>query len=408
MRWLKFTGFLCITAIALSVMAEVAARVIVCHFVDDAVFAALASVDQFNKYGAASRSTRIPSPYLGWVMRPNVGDSSRGEGMSTNSRGFRGGEFEVPKPENEFRIVCIGGSTTFDSEIEDNAKTYPARLQFYLEKKGYTVKVINAGVPGWTSYENLINFAFRISDIGPDLIIDYDAWNDLYLRFVRPENYTGDNSRLMGGKLTSFPWYERLTLVRILQALKTQQKGIMVRGQAEILMARINADFLRDFEAGIPDPVTSKPMTMTEVLKRNPPVYFKRNLVNLIAMAQGESCRTLLLTFAHSRHPEAFLSSVIIGINPQDKASRDQLTLGLDEMNTVIKSVGQETNTPVFDLAGVFPEPDHYSDYYTAGFHNNAAGADVKASLIADYLVKMDLIPDRYHAARGEASTGTR
>jgi hypothetical protein len=183
----------------------------------------------------------------------------------------------MPKPANEFRIVCIGGSTTYDDCIDDDAGTYPARLQFHLTQRGYAVKVINAGVPGWTSYESVINFALRISSIAPDLIIDYDGWNDLSARVVRPETYASDNSAVKSGAFPSFPWYEQLTLVHILLLLKGAKEVAPTRSQAWGMMNKPTENFL-----SFPGDPFFQQMTLTDLLKRNPPDFFRPKFQRII------------------------------------------------------------------------------------------------------------------------------
>ena len=41
-------------------------------------------------------------------------------------------------------------------------------------------EVINAGTPGWTSAESLINLQFRLLELNPDMIIIYEAVNDTF------------------------------------------------------------------------------------------------------------------------------------------------------------------------------------------------------------------------------------
>lgn len=60
----------------------------------------------------------------------------------------------MPKPKGEYRIVCLGGSTTYTGWVDDYRLTYPALLQTELIDRGYAVTVVNAGNEAWTSYEN--------------------------------------------------------------------------------------------------------------------------------------------------------------------------------------------------------------------------------------------------------------
>jgi len=209
-RLLRMVGLLAAILCAALLLAEAGARVLVCHFAPDEAFCGCCSLRQYKKHGAG-KSRLIPHPYLGFNLQPNLRRSS-----STNSLGYRGKEVEVPKPPGQFRVVCLGGSTTYDDCIEDDTLTYPARLEYHLRERGYNVRVVNAGVPGWTSYESLINYAFRVSYLEPDMVILFDAWNDLSAHVVYPPSaYVSDNTGMKGAGPCVFLFYEQSMLVRI-------------------------------------------------------------------------------------------------------------------------------------------------------------------------------------------------
>ncbi len=95
----------------------------------------------------------------------------------TNNVGFRDEEVVLPKPPGVFRIVCIGGSTTFEGPRLD--WTYPGVLQTRLRAHFNTdrVEVINCGVYGLDSQGE----RQRASDylaLEPDLLIHYNFAND--------------------------------------------------------------------------------------------------------------------------------------------------------------------------------------------------------------------------------------
>ena len=46
-------------------------------------------------------------------------------------------------------------------------------------KKPY-FEVINAGIPGWTTAESLINLHFRVLELSPDMVIICHAVNDTF------------------------------------------------------------------------------------------------------------------------------------------------------------------------------------------------------------------------------------
>jgi lysophospholipase L1-like esterase len=119
-------------------------------------------------------------PFLVVCGRPNAVLRAIGKEVRFNARGQRGTnvlDLPIPKPRETFRIVCEGGSTTFDLLAKDNAATWPARLGGLLAGSG--VDVANAGFPGWTSAESFVSLAIRDVDLQPDLVVVYSGVNDL-------------------------------------------------------------------------------------------------------------------------------------------------------------------------------------------------------------------------------------
>lgn len=118
-----------------------------------------------------------PHPYLISAPKPN----GKWEQFSVNSMGFRGREFRFKKPNNVYRVIALGESTTW-GYINDDEHTWPRELERYLNEKydgAVKFEVINAGVPGYNSLESLINLTIRLLDLSPDMIIVYHAYNDL-------------------------------------------------------------------------------------------------------------------------------------------------------------------------------------------------------------------------------------
>src|SRR6185436_1948237 len=78
-----------------------------------------------------------------------------------------------------FRIVTSGGSSVYGQSESGDAAVWSQRLEDHLKEKGYPVEVINGGCSGYSLFENLINFATRLADLRPDLLIQYEAINDM-------------------------------------------------------------------------------------------------------------------------------------------------------------------------------------------------------------------------------------
>ena len=98
-----------------------------------------------------------------------------------NSHGFRGREFPMDKAPGVFRIICLGGSTTFDTGSVGTARPWPEVLEAELRRgsSAQSVEVLNLGIGGATSLDSLIDLQTRAMAFHPDLVIVYQAHNDL-------------------------------------------------------------------------------------------------------------------------------------------------------------------------------------------------------------------------------------
>jgi lysophospholipase L1-like esterase len=110
--------------------------------------------------------------------------------VEINGQGYRTHEFEVPKPPGLVRVVCIGASTTVAGRT--NEETYPARLETWLRARhpGLPVEVLNLGVSG-TTHPLWLGRLDQVLGYGPDLVVHYEAVNDLAWRQLR--RFAGDH-----------------------------------------------------------------------------------------------------------------------------------------------------------------------------------------------------------------------
>jgi lysophospholipase L1-like esterase len=103
--------------------------------------------------------------------------------IKINSLGFRGEEVSLQKPPQTVRIACIGASTTFCAEVSSDQAAWPARFQELPQAKypQTRIEVINAGVPGYVASEAITNLEHRVLPLQPDLVIFYEANNEIAL-----------------------------------------------------------------------------------------------------------------------------------------------------------------------------------------------------------------------------------
>ncbi len=150
-RWQRWTRAVCIAVAALVAFSAA----------DELTFRWIR-----NGTLALPAATWVPDPDLIYRLNPANPDSPGG---------FRG-KAPGPKQAGAIRIVCIGGSTTYGHGVaaED---AWPAALERALRKKGLPAEVINAGVPGYGSHQNLLRYRRDIVPLSADLILIYEGWN---------------------------------------------------------------------------------------------------------------------------------------------------------------------------------------------------------------------------------------
>jgi hypothetical protein len=98
--------------------------------------------------------------------------------MITNSRGFRNTrEFTNPKPAGVYRVLVLGDSHTQGYEVRQDF-TYSAVLERYLGRSGKRAEVINAGVSGFSTAEELVFLENEGVRYTPDAVVLGFSAND--------------------------------------------------------------------------------------------------------------------------------------------------------------------------------------------------------------------------------------
>ncbi len=129
-------------------------------------------------------------PLLFWSLTPGGVDSNGV--LKLNSHGLRGPEISEEK-KNEYRILSLGESSTFAGRAayED---CYSARLQKLLGRiNGRRVRVINAGVPGYTLFQGYQYLVHRGLEFKPDAVLLYFGYNDFL-----PVSYLANRTTSLG------------------------------------------------------------------------------------------------------------------------------------------------------------------------------------------------------------------
>ncbi len=355
-----------------AVLCGVCAALLLAEAVARVWLSYLATPDQVRRYAlhtlVPSREWQwAPHHYLNYFPRPNY----RKGALSHNSLGFRGEEFPAVKPAGEYRVVCLGESSMYDVSIADDGKIFTARLQALLREQygRRNVRVVNAAAGGYDSWESLINLEFRVLDIGPDLVVVSHGTNDVHPRLVPHEKYRGDNSGMRRQwHSPRIPWWEKICLLRLFLRSAGWIHPVSLEDLTQVQGPDTAYLYSRD---------ARRSGEIIERLKSNPPVYLERNLGNMIAVARENGVRIMLATWAYSPHRG-------------DYAATTHYQYGFRETNEAILDVARRHGVPCFDFAGVMPQG---KEYWADGRHCNEAGAQKKAELYADFLVREGLVP---------------
>lgn len=374
------------------IAAELLARFYLWNIATEDEFRILASIRQIKeRYGddffvqneETSHLSWSPHYFLGFYPTPNY----RPGANRNNSFGFRGREFSISKPDNTYRIVALGGSTTYSQGVDDFENSYPSLLENHLRESGFdAVEVINAGVSGYTSHQNLINLQFRVLPLLPDLIIIYQGFNDIQARFVYPASqYLGDRS----GSLRPFvrgifmpDITDYSTALRILGI----RFGVTVSHSAlewhrlSRPSSYVGDMFIQQIQKEIYPSGIFKETSAAEILEKNPPVHFERNTVHMIALADHNNVNILLVTMILD---DDFHETG--GISKNKFYTSDEYVFAMAQHNDSTRSIASSTGRPLFDLAEAFPDD---ATLFTDGLHMNEDGNRKRAQLIGDFVIR--------------------
>ncbi len=133
-------------------------------------------------------------PYLGYIPYPGY---RRHGVVQHNEGGYRGNIVPLVKTD-KFRILCLGGSTTYGLGVDSPSQTFPERLKDLvndyilkdssLRKKYSGAEVINAGLEAGNSAEELQQYIFKYRYYQPDVVVVHSGVNDaLLVRDAKPD-----------------------------------------------------------------------------------------------------------------------------------------------------------------------------------------------------------------------------
>ena len=142
-------------------------------------------------------------PRLFWEVLPNLDGPLTGHADRTDALGLRNATAPGPRRPGTVRVLCLGDSCTYGLGVafEDS---WPARLA--AEPR---LDVINAGVPGYTSYQGLLLFDEKLAGTDPDVVVVEFGINDV-APWPTPDGdewaYLTDRQRAAHVRFAARPW----------------------------------------------------------------------------------------------------------------------------------------------------------------------------------------------------------
>jgi lysophospholipase L1-like esterase len=169
------------------------------------------------------------APYL-YGLNPNEN--------GTSSQGTRDDVVAIPKPKGTFRVLVLGDSLAYGSGIPPD-KTFPNRLEALLRSQWTNAEVVNAGVSGYTPYNELQYYLTKGREFQPDVVVVAFCMNDV----VNPRLHWGDapNVRIPDEAIPNRDYDENhiLPLIRLREEerRRAQQSGVSLFQRSELYRA---------------------------------------------------------------------------------------------------------------------------------------------------------------------------
>ena len=269
-------------------------------------------------------------PELAYELRPGAEGVAWRTPIRINSAGFRDREYEREKPPGTTRIAFLGDSITFGNSLHPEER-FTDRLEARYREDGRPVDVLNLGVGGYSTLEEVVFFERVGLPFDPDLAVLVYCLNDAG---VHSSNLTVIRAIEGYGE-----WIRRSRLLQVL--LVRIDEKMLTR---EMHAANRDPEFRRRFQGRI-EPVEddrellAKIRELRSYLDRNeiePPVRFlewhtsrakigklRHSLSRLrgLSQAHGFPVAMIVVPFLDERgHPEAFRLAYDIVRHEADRA----------------------------------------------------------------------------------------
>ena len=312
-----------------------------------------------------------PTNITRYVLAPNQTMEVDGKPKyKINEYGYRGTPFSVPKQEGVVRIIILGGSAVFDQNVKEG-EDWPHLVQKHLHARGYeNIEVVNAGIPGYTSFDSVGRLYGQIWMYDPDYLLLYNAWNDIkYFQQVSPPK-------------SILTW--RLKYTQIVDPRLHYQGALDRLLNYSELYAQIRVryyDLVLNVgnEGIIPEGAYAKDYTQWA------PKQYQINMELFVDSSRNIGATPILMTQATLVNAENSVDEMKHINYDYQKLTHQALVKAYEECNNIVKNVGREKKVKLIDVAAIMSgQKQFFSDHV----HLTSAGGARIAKMVAQFLEK--------------------
>lgn len=277
------------------------------------------------------------------------------------------GDFIVDEPfkENQYRIICLGGSTT---EFKDSTNTgWPRRVEEILQRQynNRNIKVYNQGRQWYTTLHSLINYQVNLRQYKPEVLIVMHTINDLL--------HNADFSYFSHGSFREDYGHFYGPVNRVIR-----RKGI-----EEFLWEKFKHSWYY------------KQRKIIDQTKFPGAISFERNLNTLIDLAEKDSTKIILMTqpSLYKKETTNDLKAVLYMLNneaigPHSKWSYQSALNGFKTYNSIVRKVAKYRGVILIDLEKVIPKT---LAYFYDDVHYKYQTFDLVAKEVANRLINNNI-----------------
>lgn len=262
----------------------------------------------------------------------------------------------------DLRIYFGGGSTVYDTCVENNAETFTAQLEKSLQDATrLRVKVYNGGVGNWTSFQSYIRLSAWIDCLKPHMVFIYQGINDitpfLYTEHprdrMRPDFAHSFKPLCLTEIKQNIPFYARMSqLGKCIWLSTVRDEDFNIRFYTLQGSYRIHH---------IGDDVRFAVRHIAERINYD---FIKTHYLNLIALCQFRDIPIVFLTERLQDGDEWYRPF-------------------LNKINKIIRGLGTYNNCFVLDFDAVFPrDPECFVD----SMHFSKKGNEARAHIVSNYI----------------------